>query len=149
MDPPATKGIKVPLQEVSDEFGLWQKSTKRPTTDRFFTPNEKDDETKEAFLTCPPSSCADPKFRKLLESKPLVKSITGSKKYLDLPLSFFDEKRISFKEVPLFAITEHHAKLSLGNLAAMSFRIFSRPFLPPPFLKFKDFFVGTKNFFTF
>ena len=118
MDPPATKGIKVPLPDILDEFGLWQKSTKRHTTDRFFTPNEKD-ETKEDSLTCPPAACADLKFKKPLESKLLGKSITGGKKYLDLPVPFYDN-RISFKEIPLFAITEHHAKLSLGNLAAMS-----------------------------
>ena len=103
-----------------DFYLIVNNSTKRPTTDRFFTPNEKDDETKEAFLTCPPAACVDQKIRKLLESKPFVKSIIGSKKYLDLPLPFFDEKRITFKEVPLFAITEQHAKLSLGNLTAMS-----------------------------
>ena len=39
---------------------------------------------------------------------------------MDLPTPFFKAKQIPFKEIPLFAITEHHAKLSLANLAAMS-----------------------------
>ena len=77
MDPPATKGIKVPLPDILDEFDLWQKSTKRPTTDRFFTPNEKD-ETKEESLTCPPAACADLKFKKHLESK-LLSPLQGVK----------------------------------------------------------------------
>ena len=85
---------------------------KRPT-DRFFTPNEKNNESKgRTKLTCPQSECADPKYRSLLESDPLVKSEAGGKKYLDLPTPFFKAKQIPFKEIPLFAITEHHAKLS-------------------------------------
>ena len=39
---------------------------------------------------------------------------------MDLPTPFFKKSQIPFKEIPLFAITENHAKLCLGNLAAMS-----------------------------
>ena len=35
-------------------------------------------------------------------------------------MPFFKAKQIPFKEIPLFAITEHHAKLSLEILATMS-----------------------------
>ena len=54
-----------------------------------------------------------------MESKPLVRSIKN-KKILELPSPVFEDKEVSFKEYPLFSITEHHAKLSLGNTAAMS-----------------------------
>ena len=32
----------------------------------------------------------------------------------------FEKDQVSFNETPLFAVTEHQAKLSLGNTAAMS-----------------------------
>ena len=79
------------MQEANNVFGVWHKSSK-PSTDRFFTPQEKNDESKVTFLTCPPAECADPKYKLLLESKSLVTSIAGGKKYLDLPVPFFDEK---------------------------------------------------------
>ena len=73
-------------------------------------------------LTCPPSLCANEKYKDLLESDPLVKSDSGNKKVLDLTASFpfFKKPNIAFSEIPLFAITDHHAKLCLGNLAAMA-----------------------------
>ena len=39
---------------------------------------------------------------------------------LDLPQPFYKSSQVTFKEVPLFAIMENHAKLCMGNLAAMS-----------------------------
>ena len=119
-DPPANDVICIPWQAKPVEFGLWKKSTKRPTSDRFFCPNQgSSDDTKESFLSCPPASCADPRFKKLLESKPLVKGIVGGKKSLELTDPVFEQDQVTFKEIPLFAVTEHQAKLSLGNIAAM------------------------------
>merc|ERR1712121_145388 len=51
---------------------------------------------------------------------PLVKNEVGKNKVWDLPHPFFKKSQVNFKEVPLFAIMENHAKLCLGNLAAMS-----------------------------
>ena len=51
-DPPVTKGLKVPLQEAYN--------------------HEKNDEPIKAFLACSQSDCADPKYKLLLESEPLV-----------------------------------------------------------------------------
>ena len=120
-DPPPNDVISFPWQTKPDEFGLWNKSTSRPTSDRFFCPSQgSSDDSKESFLTSPPASCADPKFKKLLESKLLVRGISGGKKALELSDPVFEKNQVTFKEIPLFAITEHQAKLSLGNLAAMS-----------------------------
>ena len=55
----------------------------------------------------------------LMESKPLVRTIKN-KKVLELPSPVFEDKEVSFKDYPLFSITEHHAKFSIGNIAAMS-----------------------------
>ena len=38
-DPPANDVICIPWQAKPVEFGLWKKSTKRPTSDRFFCTN--------------------------------------------------------------------------------------------------------------
>ena len=60
-------------------------------------------------------------MRKLLESKPLIKSLPGGKNILELPDPLFsNKKQVPFKETPLFAVTQHQAKLSLGNTATMS-----------------------------
>ena len=94
-DPPVTKGLKAPTQQGEDTFGLWHSSTKRPATDRNFNPKDKssrsvyEDSKGRPKLTCPPSECASDKFRELLESDPLVRSETGNKKVLDLPIQFF------------------------------------------------------------
>ena len=110
-----------PLQKEPDTFGLWDKSVKRPTTDRHFCPSVSTaEDLKESFLTCPPSVCVDPNMKALLESKPLVKSISGGRKRLELPAAMFTDKNIHFKETPLFAVTQHQSKLSLGNTAAMA-----------------------------
>ena len=67
-DPPANEVISIPWQAKPYEFGLWKKSTKRPTSDKFFTLKQgSSDESKESSLSCPPASCADPNFRMLLE----------------------------------------------------------------------------------
>ena len=88
--------------------------------DRHFCPKDSTSEDhKAAFLTCPPTVCSDPEMRKLLESKPLVTSM-GGKKLLETPDPIFSKDQVSFKEMPLFAFTQHHAKLSLANIAAMS-----------------------------
>ena len=77
-DPPPDELFFNPLQKEPDTFGTWEKTMKRPTTDRYFCPSSSTSEDhKESFLSCPPSVCADPKMRKLLESKPLVKSLPG------------------------------------------------------------------------
>ena len=105
-DPPVTKGLRAPSQVAEDTFGLWHVSTKRPTTDRHFSPNDKSNRSSyeelkgRAKLTCPHSECADSKFRSLLESDPLIRSETGNKKVLDLPTPFFKSKQIAFKEIP-------------------------------------------------
>ena len=39
---------------------------------------------------------------------------------MDLPIPFFKKPQIAFREIPLFAIMENHAKMCLANLAAMS-----------------------------
>ena len=96
------------------------------SSDRNFNP--KDKASRSAFeeskgrpkLTCPPSQCASEKYRDLLELDPLVKSEAGNKKVLGLPFPFFKKPQIAFSEIPLFAITEHHAKLCIANLAAMA-----------------------------
>ena len=117
--------MRAPTQTEKDTFGLWHPSTKRPSTDRNFNPKDKANRSghEEAKgrpkLTCPPSECSSSKYRELLESEPLVKSEVGNKKILDLPIPFFKKSQIPFKEIPLFAITENHAKLCLTNLAAM------------------------------
>ena len=125
-DPPVTKGLRAPTQQGDDTFGLWHSTTKRPATDRNFNPKDKssclvyEDSKGRPKLTCPPSECASDKFRELLESDPLVRSETGNKKVLDLPIPFFKKPQIAFSEIPLFAITENHAKMCLANLAAMA-----------------------------
>ena len=85
-----------------------------------FCPSSTSENHKESFLSCPPSVCVDLKMRKLLESKPLVKLFPRGKKILDLPDPVFTKKHVPFKETPLFTVTQHQAKLSLGNTAAMS-----------------------------
>ena len=73
------------MQRIPDEIGLWDAATKRPTTDRHFTPSvSSSEDTRERFLTCPPAVCADPELKVLLDSKPLVKAVQG-KKNLELP----------------------------------------------------------------
>ena len=116
-DPPPDELFFNPLQKEPDTFGTWEKTMRRPTTDRYFCPTSKDH--KESFLSCPPSVCVDPKMRKLLESKPLDKSLPGGK-ILELPDPVFTKKHVPFKDPPLFTVTQHQAKVSLGNTAAMS-----------------------------
>ena len=117
-DPPITKGVRAPTQVGEDSFGLWDSSTKKPSSDRHFIPKDKNnrsayEESKgRAKLTCPQSECASLKYRELLESDPLVRSETGNRKVLDLPIFFLKAKQIA-----LFVITENHAKLLLANLA--------------------------------
>ena len=109
-----------PAQRDSDTFGLWEKSVKRPTMDRHFCPSASTSEDhKESFLTYPPSICADPKMKDLLKSKPLV-GFLGGRKLLDFPDPLFEKNHTPFKEIPLFAITQHQANLSLCNTASMS-----------------------------
>ena len=87
-DPSPNDAISFPWQTKTDEFGLWNKSTKRSTSDRFFCPSQgSSDDSKESFLTCPPASCSDPQLKMLLDSKPLVKGIAGGKKALELSLN--------------------------------------------------------------
>ena len=121
-DPPANDLYDVPWQKEKDTFGLWKKTTKRPTTDRNFCPSlDSANEPKESFLTGPPAVCAESKLIPLLESKPLVRSLPGGKRVLELPNAVFEGKcQVSFQETPLFAIAEHQSKLSLGNTAAMT-----------------------------
>ena len=71
-NPPPDELFYNPLQKDPDTFGTWEKTVRRPTTDRYFCPSTSEDH-KESFLSCP-SVCADPKMRKLLESKPRVNS---------------------------------------------------------------------------
>ena len=71
--------------------------------------HEKNDEPIKAFLACSQSDCADPKYKLLLESEPLVTSIAGGKKYWDLPTPFFKDKQIPFKEILSFVIPVHLA----------------------------------------
>ena len=105
-----------PLQRDPAIFGLWDKSVKRPTTDRHFCPSASTSEDhKESFLSCPPSVCADSKMRKHLESKPLVKSLPRGKKILELPDPVFTKKPVSFKETPLSTVTQLQAKLPLSQ----------------------------------
>ena len=108
------------MQREPDEFGLWDVSTKRPTTDRHFLPSvSSSEDTKEHFLTCPPAVCVDPDLKALFDSKPLVKSVQG-KQRLELPGNMFANDHVTFKETPLFAITQHQAKLALRNNAAIA-----------------------------
>ena len=128
VDPPILKGLRAPGQSQSDKdtFGLWHTSVKRPSTDRNFNPKEKsnrfgfEEARGRPKLTCPPSVCSSSKYRDFLESEPLVKSDAGKKQVLELPTPFFQDSHIPFKEIPLFAVTENHAKLCLGNLVALS-----------------------------
>ena len=55
-DPPPDDLYSNPLQKDLDTFVLWDKSIKRPTTDRLFCPSiSTDEDHKESFITCPPS----------------------------------------------------------------------------------------------
>ena len=49
---------------------------------------------------------------------PLLGGISGGKKALELSDPVFEKNQVTFKEIPLFAITEHQAKLSLGNYSS-------------------------------
>ena len=107
-DSPVTKGRRAPTQQGEDSFGLWHSSTKRPASDRIFNPKDKTNRSAyEASkgrpkLTCPQSECASSKNKEFLESDPLVRSETGNRKVLDLPISFFKSRQIAFREIPLF-----------------------------------------------
>ena len=108
------------MQKEPDDIGLWDASTKRPTTDRHFIPAPSTSEdTKEHFLTGPPAVCADSDLKALLDSKPLVKTVQGKQK-LELPGNMFAVDHVNFKETPLFAITQHQAKLALRNNMAVA-----------------------------
>ena len=106
-DPPANDLFDIPWQKEKDTFGLWKKTTRRPTTDRYFCPSSSSEEPKESFLSCPPAVYADPKLKPLLESKPLVTRLPGGKRFLELPDPVFEKGQISFQETPLFAVSEH------------------------------------------
>ena len=119
-DPPPDTEYYDSELKVRDTFGFWDDSWKRPTTDRYFLPKEPmDEDSKANFLTAPPSICVDPKLKDLLESRPLVRNQEG-KKCLFLPDPIFESDKVSFKEMPLFAISQHHAKLAFANTASMA-----------------------------
>ena len=82
-----------------------------PSTDRHFIPNDKNN------LSAYEESKGAPSLLAFILSAPtpidpLVKSESGNKKVLDLPIFFLKAKQIA-----LFVITENHAKLLLANLA--------------------------------
>ena len=120
-DPKADLAGKHPFQTTPDSFGLWPKDLKRPSADRYLLPNKgSSEEEKEYFLSCPPASCADLTAKEFLESKPLVKSVS-TKKVLDLKVPpIFTPSEAKFKDFPLFSVTDHHARRSLGNNLALS-----------------------------
>ena len=94
-----------------DSFGLWHASSKRPSTDRHFNPNDKNN------LSAYEESKGAPSLLAFILSAPtpidpLVKSESGNKKVLDLPIFF-----LKAKQIVLFVITKNHAKLLLANLA--------------------------------
>ena len=127
-DPPPAKGRRYLNQQEPDTIVLWRNDTKRPAADRFFNPNDRnarsaDEEAgKRPKRTSPPAKYANNKYKDLLGSDPLVKSESGTKKVLDVSASFlfFKKTSITFSETPLFAVTDHHSKMCLANLAAMA-----------------------------
>ena len=83
-----------------DSFGLWHASSKRPSTDRHFNPNDKNnlsayEESKGVPSSLAFSLSAPTPIRSLLDSDPLVKSESGNKIVLDLPIFFLKAEQIA------------------------------------------------------